>query len=156
MIEIVRAEEKHVSEIGKIWEEFMDFHAGIDPYLKSKPDGLAVFLEHITELMTKPDENLLLMAVDNGHAVGYSLSMISKRPPIFEQQEHGLISDMAVTGSYQRKGIGDKMLMETIKWFRGKGIRRVELNVVHGNPLGGPFWEKHGFKDYLHRQFIDI
>jgi GNAT superfamily N-acetyltransferase len=156
MIEIVKAEEHHLLELGEVWKEFMDFHTRIDPYLIRKADGHIIFLNYARELMAKPDENLLLVALDNGRVVGYSLSMVAKRAPVFEQQVYGLISDMAVMGSHRRKGVGEKMLAEIMKWFRSKGINRMELSVAHGNPVGGPFWKKQGFKDYPHRLYLDI
>jgi GNAT superfamily N-acetyltransferase len=156
MVEIVKAEERHFSELSEVWKEFMDFHKRIDPYLTRKEDGHIIFINYMRELMAKPEENLLLVALDSEHVVGYSLSMVAKRAPVFEQQVYGLISDMAVAGGYRRKGVGEKMLAEIFKWFRSKGINRVELSVAHGNPLGGPFWKKQGFKDYLHRVYRDI
>lgn len=156
MIEIVKAEERHFSELSEVWKEFMDFHNRIDPYLMRKEDGHIIFINYIRELVAKPEENLLLVALDGGHVVGYSLSTVAKRAPVFEQQVYGLISDMAVAGSHRRKGVGEKMLAEIFEWFRGKGIKRVELSVVHGNPVGGHFWKKQGFKDYLRRVYRDI
>ena len=156
MVEIVRAEEKHFSELGEVWKEFMDFHSRIDPYLTRKSDGDVIFLNYLREILSKPDENLLLVALDDGHVVGYSLSTVAKHAPVFEQQAYGLISDVAVASTHRRMGVGEGMLSEIIKWFYSKGINRVELNVLHGNPLGGPFWKKHGFKDNMHRVYRDI
>jgi hypothetical protein len=32
----------------------------------------------------------------------------------------------------------------------------IELEVAALNPVGYPFWEKHGFRPYLHRMYLKM
>lgn len=153
-MEIVVATDKHIPEIIEVWKEFMDFHKDIDPYLGRGENGHIQFENHLRDLM-KSEDTQILIALDKDCAVGYSVSLISKRNPIFKSETYGLISDMAVKSGYRRRGIGEQMLARIYEWFESRNIDRIELNVVARNQIGYSFWKKHGFKDYIHRLYLD-
>ena len=156
MIEIVKAQEKHVTAIGQLWCELMIFHQNIDPIFTPREGTIAGFEENQVRRLMKAEDGLVLVALDKGRVIGYSLSETRGPSPGYKREKYGNIDNTAVTAAYRRKGIGEKMVAEIMKWFRSKGINRMELSVAHGNPVGGPFWKKQGFKDYLHRLYLDI
>ena len=94
----------------------------------------------------KSEDGLVLVAVDNGKVVGYSLSEIRTANPGFHREKYGYIDDAAVTASHRRRGIGRIMLVEIMNWFRSKKIRRVELNTAAQNLTANSFWRKQGFE----------
>lgn len=70
MIEIVRAEEKHLPEIGKLWWEFMLYHQDIDPWFTPLDDATPGFLEsYVRGRYMKSENGLVLAAVENGKVV---------------------------------------------------------------------------------------
>ena len=154
-MEITVATESHVPEIIELWKEFMDYHKDIDPALSRSKDGHLSFEKHLRELM-KSEDNLILVALDKDHVVGFSTSQISKYPPVFEQETYGGINTMAVKSNYRRKRIGERMLAKIFEWFASRNIDRIELSVLANNQIGYSFWKKHGFKDYRHRLYLDI
>ncbi len=155
MVEIIKAEEKRLPEILDVWKEFMDFHGDLNPLFIRREDGHLNFERYLLEKMNS-DDALVLVAIEDEHVVGYSLAMIANYPPVFKVEKYGMISDMAITQKHRRKGIGEKLLQKNIDWFRSKQIYRVELNVAVNNPVGYPFWQKQGFRAYLHRLHLDI
>jgi len=155
MIEIVRAEEKHIPEIVRLWEEFMDFHKDIDPRFPMRKDAPLIWGKHLATLMTSDDTHILV-ALGGGHAVGFSISMLDKYPPIFQRETCGFIAAVAITAAYRRKGVGQKMLVEILAWFRSKGVERVELTTTAQNAVASSFWQKQGFKIYMHRLYREI
>jgi ribosomal protein S18 acetylase RimI-like enzyme len=157
MIEIVRAEELHVPDIGKLWWEFMLFHQDIDPWFTPLDDATPGFLEsHVRGRYMKSENGLVLVAVEDSKVVAYSLSEIRSRGAGMKQTIWGFIDHLAVTAEYRRRGVGEKMLAEITNWFKSKGVKRVELQVASENPTGLPFWQKHGFRVYLHSMYREI
>jgi ribosomal protein S18 acetylase RimI-like enzyme len=114
MIEIIRAEEKHVTAIGKLWWEFMMFHQNLDHIFTPREGATLGFEENQVRRLMKSEEGLVLVAVDNGKVVGYSLAEIRMPNPGFHREKYGYIDDTAVTASHRRRGIGRIMLVEFI------------------------------------------
>jgi ribosomal protein S18 acetylase RimI-like enzyme len=156
MIEIIRAEEKHVTAIGKLWWEFMMFHQNLDHIFTPREGATPGFEENQVRRLMKSEEGLVLVAVDNGKVVGYSLSEIRMPNPGFHREKYGYIDDTAVTASHRRRGIGRIMLVEIMNWFRSNKIRRVELNTAAQNVLANSFWRKQGFEVYMHTLYKEI
>jgi len=156
MVEIVRAEEHHVSDIGRLWWEFILFHQDIDPWFTPLEDSMQGFQEHHLYRFMQAEDSLVLVALENGQVVGYSLSEVREPSPGLKQEKWGYIDEVAVTASHRRKSTGQKMLAETLAWFKSKGVNRVELEVTAQNVIGYAFWRKHGFMDYMHRLYKEI
>ena len=156
MIEIIRAEEKHVTAIGKLWWEFMMFHQNLDHIFTPREGATISFEENQVRRLMKSEDGMVLVAVDNGKVVGYSLSEIRVPNPGFHREKYGYIDDTAVTASHRRRGIGRIMLVEIMNWFRSKKIRRVELNTAAQNVLANSFWRKQGFEVYMQTLYKEI
>ena len=154
MIEIVPAEDSHIPAILTIWEEFMDFHKDIDVRFPMKDDAVSIFNDHLKTKMDRKD-SLVLTAIDNGTPIGFAIADISSYPPIFQQKTCGIIDTMVVSTNYRKKRIGEKILSSIYEWFDSFNIDRIELSVASLNQVGYSFWRKHGFKDYVHRLYLD-
>jgi ribosomal protein S18 acetylase RimI-like enzyme len=155
MIEITKAEEDHIPAINKLWLEFMRFHQDIDPIFTPRRGAVAGFeREHLWPFMNS-ENGLVLVALDGGQVVGYSLSEIQETKGL-ELEKLGYIHEVAVTAGYRRRSIGQKMFQEILKWFGSRGIDRVELEVTARNQVSYSFWKKHGFMDYKHMLYRQI
>ena len=155
-MKIVKAAEKHIPEIIELWKELTDFLKDIDPdALWSRSKNGHTNWEKLLRGVMGSENALVLVALYKGHVVGYSISEISRYPPIYEREIYGFIDDMAVRSDYRRKGIGEQMLGRILQWFESRNIDRIELTVAAKNQLGYSFWKKHGFKDYMRRLYLD-
>ena len=155
MIEIVRAKESHVPAIGNLWLEFMRYHQDIDPIFTPRDGAVSDFEDEQVRRLMKSEDGLVLVALDRGRVVGYSLSEIRSSRGI-ELETFGAVDHLAVTASYRRRGIGEEMLGEILKWFQSRNIDRVELEVAAKNQVAYSFWKKHEFTDYRHRLYRQI
>jgi ribosomal protein S18 acetylase RimI-like enzyme len=156
MIEIVKAEEHHVSDICKLWLEFMQFSQDIDPIFAPRDGAIPVFEKQELRPFMKSENNLVLVAIDGEKVVGYSFSLINEPGNLVKRKKFGYIHDLFITKSYRRRGIGEKMYDEILKWFHAKDIDRVELQLIAKNQMAYSFWRKHGYMDFqntLYRQF---
>ena len=154
-IEIATASETHVPQIVELWREFMDFHKDLDPRFPLRAEAPASYENYLREQMHSPDW-LVLVALDGDTVVGLTVGQIMKYPPIFQRETYGYISEMAVKSDRRRQGVGELLLAKVFEWFKSKGVYRVELSVAARNPVGYPFWRKHGFTDYTHRLYRDL
>jgi len=155
MIKVMRAEEHHVSDIGRLWWEFILFHESIDPWFSPREGSIPSFQKNHVGHFMQSENGLVLIALENGKVVGYSLAEVQGPSPGTKQDKWGYIDQMAVTAGYRQKGVGQKMLLEILAWFKFKGVNRVETEVTAKNAVGYSFWRKHGFKDYVHRLYLD-
>ncbi len=58
----------------------------------------------------------------------------------------GFVEDCYVIPSLRRQGIGSRLVLGAMKWFRSKQISRIELSLFAGNKEGKAFWKKSGFE----------
>ena len=64
----------------------------------------------------------------------------------FQIEEYGLVIDLYVKEEYRRKRIGEKLTRELLKWFKSKGMKRVEVFIDIKNKIGVSAWTKFGFE----------
>jgi ribosomal protein S18 acetylase RimI-like enzyme len=156
MIEIIRAEEKHVTAIGKLWWEFMIFHQNADHIFTPRPGSTLGFEENQLRRLMKSQDGLVLVALDNGKVVGYSLTEIKYATPGFRHEKIGFVHDTAVTAGYRRQGVGQKMLGEIVVWLKERQIQHLELQTSSRNNVANSFWQKQGFQIYMHTLYKEI
>jgi ribosomal protein S18 acetylase RimI-like enzyme len=151
-MEIIPATESHVPPIIELWKEFIDYHKDIQPVYTRAEDGDIKFGEYLKESI-ESEKAQVLVALDKGEAIAYSIAQISKRPPTLRDVKYGFISDLGVRSDRQREGIGGLMLKKTLEWFKLHNMNRIELLVLSDNEAGVSFWRKHGFEVMTHRMF---
>jgi ribosomal protein S18 acetylase RimI-like enzyme len=153
-MEIVSAKDSLIPQIVELWKELWDFHQNLDPkYFVMSEDGPSKFEEYLRGLI-KSDDSQVLIALEGGQVVAYSIAQILKRPPVAKHIEYGFISDLGVKEEYRRRGIGKRILDKIFEWFKSRQIDRIELTVLAKNQIGYSFWKKQGFEVFLHRMFL--
>ena len=66
----------------------------------------------------------------------------------------GYIYHTVVDPSYQRRGIGKKLVKEALNTLENEGISKAALVVFERNKAGNAFWEEMGFtkrEDIIYR-----
>ncbi len=156
MIKIVKAEEHHIPDICILWLEFMRYSENIDPIFTPRDGALEVFEKKYLRPVMKDNNSLVLVALDGEKVVGYSYSLINDPSDLEKFRQVGVIHDFFITADYRRRGIGEKIYNEILKWFKSRDIDRIELQVIAKNEAACSFWRKHGYGDFEHtwyRQF---
>lgn len=155
-MEIVRAREHHISDIAKLWLEFMRFSQDIDPIFEPQDGTTPVFINEYLRPAMEAENSLVLVALDEEKVVGYSYSLINEPSNLEKRGKYGNIHDVFISPAHRRKGIGEMMFGEIMKWFQSNGIDRVELDVITQNQVASSFWEKHGFTDFKRTLYRNI
>ena len=153
IMQITVAQDSHVPGIVEVWEEFSLFHEDIDPRYPVVDNVRSGYEEHLRNLMADAD-TLVLVALDNRKVVGLCIAQVKNSSPAFKRERFGFIDELAVKAEYRRRGIGTRILGKILDWFKSRNIDMIELDVAAANPVGYPFWEKHGFKAYVHRLYM--
>ena len=153
-MKILLAKNSHIQDIVLLWKDFMDFHKAIDPHYSRNKDALNKFEKFIKRWM-KSKDGRVIVALDGQYVVGFALAMIFSYPPVIKQKLHGYIDTVAVKKGFRRKGVGEKMVSDLFKWFKKRGMDRIELSVITKNKSGRTFWKKLGFADYQSIMFIE-
>lgn len=144
---IRKAKVKEIPQIAKLGIELIKYHQKIDPFYEPAKNIEEVYNNYFRKCMYSP-KSLLLVAEKDGKIIGYALSSVILRPPVFKIREMGYIDDVFVEGEHRRCRIGRELLAELFEWFRRKKIKNIELNVHTKNVVGKKAWEKYGFKEY--------
>lgn len=120
---IRRAEEKDLVEIYRI-----EVNSFKDPY----PYGLLkAFLYH---------PGVYLVAVEDEKVIGYSIGIIRFK-------DLGHIISIAVDKDYRGKGIGKKLLKETIENLAKMEVKRIRIEVRESNEIAINLYKKFGFME---------
>ena len=90
---------------------------------------------------------------ETGKIVGYIWGVI-KQP--IDTGHVGQISELVVTTSHKRKGIGRQLFQSCIGWFRSQNVQRVEVNFSVQNLEASAFWTQMGFKPFFETRFLDV
>ena len=154
-VTIRNAKESDIETVIEIWKEFIDFHKERDRLLTRRADGHEYFAKFFRENMEKETSHVLVAEIA-GKIVGYCQNMIVEFPPVLVTEKYGNVMDMAVTEKYRSQGIGEKFFNEAKKWFREKGLERLEVRVLAANEIATNFWRKMGFKPYLETVYMEI
>ncbi len=137
-----------------LWREMWDFHAKTDPRYALSPLAEKVMTAWIEENL-RSERSRILIAWE-GKPVGYVTGMILENPPILPWQFYGFVSEIAVTASARRRGVGARLLTELHHWFRAHRLPYVEVNVSVRNALSRSFWGKSGYTDFLERLRLEL
>jgi ribosomal protein S18 acetylase RimI-like enzyme len=154
-VQIRQARNQDLEAVLDLWEEMMDFHAGLDERFEPAPDDRDIFRDTLREWIAG-EERRVMVAVAEGRIIGYTIGVITENPPIFKMRLYGHVSDICVAPAWRRKGVGRRLFAALRKWFRRHGLTAVQLNVAAFNPASQAFWRGLGFDDYMHKMWLDI
>ena len=153
-VEIRRATSRDIGGILPIWGELADFHSALDPAFRPAPQWAREYATYLRALLAR-DDALAVVARDGDRIVGYAVGRITSMPAFFAQRQRGYIHDVYVRPEYRRRGIGRRLVAEILTWLRRRGVTLVELTVAARNEAL-PFWEKLGFRVYMHQMKLDL
>ena len=81
--------------------------------------------------------DLCLVAVIDRHIAGDVISRIV--------EGRAELASMATHPSYQRRGVAEALLAETVRRIKARGIHQIDIEVRKTNFIGLSFWKKMGF-----------
>ena len=143
---IREANTEDIPIIVDLWQEMMDFHIEKSDLYQMKPDARNIYSKYLKDVLKSPDY-VTLVFEDNNKVLGYITATESNDPPVYEGIA-GLILELSVTEKHRNKGIGEELVSSIEKYFKNKGIKRIECMVSDFNEVSKGFWFKHGYNPY--------
>ena len=144
-----------VETVLDLWHEMMHYHARLDKRFQPTPDARDRFRTTLLQWMALDTQRVLVAVVD-GQIVGYTIGRLVENPPFMEWRFLGHVSDICVAPEWRRQGIGRKLFATLREWFRQQGMTVVQLHVAAANPVSFTFWREMGFKDHMHRLWLEM
>ena len=95
------------------------------------------------------NDSAVLVAEQEGKLLGYSRAAIVKWD-VFPRNSRrtGYIAKLFVTESERGKKIASRLMENTLKWFRGKGMAHVSVIVYANDERANAVYKKFGFEPY--------
>lgn len=138
-----------------LFEEFVEYHAQFDDSFKKIENHGDCFVDYVKSMKNDESKNCIVAEL-NGEVVGYCISTIEIKPPVYPQPAYGYIDNLCVSAFSQNLGIGTQLFEDAIERFKLKGIERIECMVALGNPKSAKFWRKMKFKPFMEQMYICI
>jgi ribosomal protein S18 acetylase RimI-like enzyme len=153
-VNVRRARPEDAPALVRLWREMWEYNQACDPRHAVTPLADRIMEAWIGENV-RSERSCVLLAEDPG-PVGYVTGMIVENPPVIPWQFSGFVSELAVTETARRKGIGAALLRELTAWFRGHRLPFVEVHVTVRNALARSFWRKNGYTEFLERLRMEL
>jgi len=151
-VTVRRAKSRDMAFIIELWKQLSQEHAELDDRFALRPEAEIVWARWAGQRL-RDEASIVLIAESGEDCVGYLLGHTDEAQPIFKHRSYGTVTDLFVVPEFRRKGIGSKLLEETLSFFRSRGIGHVRLNVLARDKRSRAFYEKHGFGDFVHRMW---
>jgi ribosomal protein S18 acetylase RimI-like enzyme len=142
----------------RLWREMMDYHARVEPRFRpaSSPEGEQAWEAYLSANLWRSEDWVVFVAETNGQLIGQIMGLLRDRPPVFEPERYGYVTDIVVEPTARRNAVG-RALFDALKgWLRERGARHVELQVAHNNLASQAFWRAVGCTDYLDTLRYDL
>ena len=110
-------------------------------------DGATKWIESIKKGLGR--FGVLYIASVGGEIVGFSHGSIRLVPDYLGNRKVGVITHIYVNEKNRSSGIGEKLVKNLEKWFAGRKVHSVELQVLSPNQAGINFWKKLGYHTEL-------
>lgn len=143
---IRKAKKEDLNKIADLWEQMSSMHDSLDDSFRMKKGAKEKFKSY-AETVIQDSTKLSIVYDDNG-ILGYLFAEITEQPPVYNEEQIGIISEVSVDSVNRRSGIGLKLLQYSENWFKEKGIRRIDCQVATKNPISRNFWTKNGFVEH--------
>lgn len=154
MIKLRKATLKDVKIIDNFQYKVIEFERQFDPLISKSKDARFYPIKEVKKMLRSKNNLFLLAEIDN-KPVGMGFIEIKKKDSnwcIHNKLAH--IGLMFVEKEYRRKGIGQQIIQELIKWANKNKIKYIKLAVYTQNQNAIEAYKKVGFKESLKRMLL--
>jgi ribosomal protein S18 acetylase RimI-like enzyme len=155
-----------VAALAALYRQEVEFHQRLARYYRVEPE---FDWNAFVRARLEGDDRTVLVAEADGVPVGFvHLRVTGYAPPRglgyrlrrlvrgrtwfpalpIQPLSWGVIEDCFVVDACRRQGVGEALASGAMEWFASRGVRRVELAVLHDNPGARGFWEAVGFAPF--------
>jgi ribosomal protein S18 acetylase RimI-like enzyme len=130
--------------------EMQDFERQVDPRLRP---GNAIASDYTAAMLARceTEDGAILLADVESATIGF-IAVVSAAPNDGLDQPpgtHALVTDLSVTPSFRRRGVGRELLKAAEQFARSRGAAELRIAVLDGNRAAHDLYESAGFVRYI-------
>ena len=143
---IRNAKKEDITAIVELWFQMSRLHDSLDHSFILKPEAKDIFKQYAEKIIEDNEKLTIVYCADN--IEGYLFAEIINQPPVYIDEEIGIINEISVSEKNRRKGIGEILLKYSEDWFKERGIKRIDCQVATKNIISTSFWKKNNYIEY--------
>lgn len=97
----------------------------------------------------------LIVAQEGQEIVGFVAGRVRAAPRYLGGAAAGWISEVWVEPAHRKRGHAEAMVRAALDWFRGQGLKRIELQLVFGNEAARGLYARLGFAEELVQMVLE-
>ncbi len=150
-IDIREAEERDLLNMSVLWSDLAEMHQEIMKEYTLADNARQEWIKFMEESMEK-NNIISFVAEEKGEIIGFISVSLRRRARIFKLKNIGAIMDLTVKKERRHEGIGRSLVLRAESWIRERGFDLAVLTVAPENEGAMKFWNKMGYKTYLHKK----
>jgi ribosomal protein S18 acetylase RimI-like enzyme len=137
------------SSVRHLWMGLAEEMFEIEPLTIPSEANSSKWLDFVKDGLVK-GRNVLMVAKVEEKIVGYVLLTLP-REQIFEVQESfGLVNELYVLRGFRKKGIGKRLLEESLGRIKAEGFKTARISVLSGDKDAVRLYRKLGFRVFMY------
>ncbi|HMB69567.1 MAG TPA: GNAT family N-acetyltransferase [bacterium] len=141
--------------IMELMREEMKAQEALDPCFRLRPDADSRYALYLRNRMSDNDSSVFV-AVVAGKVLGVAVGSLRSQETLFELRRYGYVSDLVVSATVRRRGVGRKLYERVALWFRSLGIRVIRLHVASASEEARSFWKAIGARNFLVEACLEL
>ncbi|MBO3753367.1 MAG: GNAT family N-acetyltransferase [Candidatus Brockarchaeota archaeon] len=118
----------------------------IERFILPSEENADKWISFIRDTLVRGKSFLFLAKIGN-KPIGFCTSSIFETP-LEVSEPMGSINDLYVLPEFRRRGVGRKLMVESLRKLKAKGVEAIRLSVLKENKAAVRLYEKLGFKIY--------
>ena len=133
-----------VPVISKMYEDFFEYHAGLQPLYYKAAEEHGNYPEYII----KSETDDLIIAEYDGNIAGFVHVLETKTEPYecIVQNKYAVCVDLYTSPEYRRRGVGTSLINAMKEWAINRNLKFIQLNVLAENENAIKFYENGNFQ----------
>lgn len=152
-IEIRRAVEADIPELGRLVQGIAAYHESLDERIRYDWKQLRD-TQWLRTVLNRDHHAIWVADFGNRALVGYLWVYLRRHHDARIPAVWGYINQAFLEENWRGKRLMRPMLHEAFQWFLAKGITHIHLVVHHHNWIGSAAWYRFKFQDYFHEQLL--
>ncbi|MFX0172793.1 MAG: GNAT family N-acetyltransferase [Candidatus Hodarchaeota archaeon] len=152
---IRKADILDLDQLRDLWIEQRNYHYELDSLYAYTEESPQKWVEQIENILHSESQRVYVAVNSQGHILGYIHGGIYPWP-ISPYEYYGSLNTVSVTREAQGQGIGKRLIMKLLDWFKDKGIEQVSLHVDYRNHRALKLYHSLGFRPYQHRLMLSL